>query len=36
MFTICYLDLCASLWYSVVLQGGAHMKNILQNCGTEI
>ena len=29
MFTICYLDLCASLWYSVVLQGGARMKNIL-------
>ena len=29
MFTICYLNYCASLWYSVVLQGGAHMKNIL-------
>ena len=28
-FTICYLDLCTDLWYSVVLQGGAHMKNIL-------
>ena len=29
MFTICYLDLCASLWYSVVLQGSVHMKNTL-------
>ena len=31
LFTICYLDLCTSLWYSVVLQGGAHMKGTLED-----
>ena len=30
LFTICYLDLCTSLWYSVVLQGGARMKGTLE------
>ena len=30
VFTNCYLDYCAFLWYSVVLQGGAPMRNILE------
>ena len=29
-FTKSYLDLCANLWYSVVLQGGAYMKSTLE------
>ena len=29
-FTKSYLDYCRLLWYSVVLQGGAHMKGTLE------
>lgn len=34
-FTKSYLDLCANLWYSVVLQGGVYMKSTLEElwCG---